>query len=308
VAAVSYTIVNVMLRAAAPSIDAVLGSLLRLVPVALAAWTIVLRDGARPLRPGAAEFLGLRLLAVLALGGATSFVLGNVLYFAALTEGGLGIAVAGIQAGTVIGGLWLGLLALRETPRTAQLAGAAIIVAGLFAVGWAQTGATVSDTWWLGLLAAFGAGTTYAIANTASRYVQRRRPLLFVALAVSSLGGAVPLALLTALRAATTPGWTAGDAGSIGAVLAAGVANALALAALALAVRHAPVASVNTISSAAIVLSFVASVVVFGEPGSPVMVAGVVLVTAGIVVAQLRRRSTESASPIDNAATPDAAT
>jgi drug/metabolite transporter (DMT)-like permease len=40
------------------------------------------------------------------------------------------------------------------------------------------------------------------------------------------------------------------------------------------------------------VLTFVASVVVFGESGSPPMILGITLVTVGIIVAQLRRRST----------------
>jgi uncharacterized membrane protein len=73
----------------------------------------------------------------------------------------------------------------------------------------------------------------------------------------------------------------------------AGLANAVALASLAMAVRTAPVATVNTISSASIVFSFVASVLVFGETGSLPMVVGIVLVTVGIVVAQVRRTRRE---------------
>jgi drug/metabolite transporter (DMT)-like permease len=99
----------------------------------------------------------------------------------------------------------------------------------------------------------------------------------------------VPLALIVAVRELSAPGSVAADAGSAGAVFLAGFANALALGGLAMAVRHAPVASVNTISSGNVVLSFVASVLVFGESGSAPMIAGMVLVTAGIVVAQLRR-------------------
>ena len=69
------------------------------------------------------------------------------------------------------------------------------------------------------------------------------------------------------------------------------MANALALASLALAVRASPVATVNSISSGSIVLSFLASVFVFGETGSPAMIVGITLVTGGIIVAQVRRRA-----------------
>jgi drug/metabolite transporter (DMT)-like permease len=289
VAALAYTVVNVMLRAAAPSIDSALGSLIRLVPVLVVAWVFVLRAGAREFRPSRPEFIGRRPLALLVIGGGASFVLGNILYFAALREGGLGITVGGVQGGAVLGGLWMSSLFLREPPRVAQLAGAAIVVLGLAAIGWAQTGGSIGDLWWLGLLFALCAGTTYAAANAISRSVQRRRPLVFVTLAASSLGGFVPLALIVAVRDLVSPGSVHADAGSAGAVLLAGLANAVALGGLAMAVRHAPVAAVNTISSASVVLSFAASVLVFNETGSAPMVTGMVLVTAGIVIAQLRR-------------------
>ena len=279
-----------MLRAAAPTIDSALGSLIRLLPVLVVAWVIVARDGAREFRPGRPEYLGARLISLLVLGGTASFVLGNILYFGALREGGLGITVGGVQAGSVLGGLWMGTLFQREPPRREQLAGAGLIVLGLVAIGWAQTG-SVKDLWWLGLLFALAAGTTYAAANAISRSVQRRRPLVFITLAGSSLGGFVPLAVIVGVRWLASPGAITVDASSAGSVFLAGFANALALGSLAMAVRHAPVASVNTISSGSIVLSFVASVLIFGESGSPAMIVGMVLVTAGILVAQVRRGS-----------------
>jgi drug/metabolite transporter (DMT)-like permease len=289
VAAIAYTIVNVMLRAAAPSIDSALGSLIRLIPVLVVAWVIVARDGARAFRPALPEFIGWRSVVLLVLGGSASFVLGNILYFGALREGGLGITVAGLQGGLVVGGLWMSSLFLREPPRAGQFAGAAILLAGLAAIGLAQTGGSVGALWWLGLLFALAAGTTYAAANAISRSVQRRRPLVFVTLAASSLGGIVPLAAIVAVRELSVPGSVQADPGSAGAVFLAGFANAVALGSLAMAVRHTSVASVNTISSGNIVLSFVASVLVFGETGSLPMIAGMVLVSAGILVAQVRR-------------------
>lgn len=117
--------------------------------------------------------------------------------------------------------------------------------------------------------------------------------------AISSLGGGLPLAVIVAGRAAA--GQTISvDGASVVAVLLAGCANAVALVSLTLAVRNAPVATVNTISSSSIVFSFVASVTIFNETGSAPMVIGILLVTAGIVVAQLRRRAVPpvSAEPV----------
>jgi drug/metabolite transporter (DMT)-like permease len=290
VSSFAYAAVGVMLRAAAPTMDPVLGSLLRQVPLILIAIGALAITGGRELRPSAPEFLGWRLVGALAAAGAVSLAIGNIMFFEALTSGGLGVTVGGVQAGSVLGGLWIGLLALRERPLREQLLGAAVIVAGLIQIAIAQT-QLLADLWWLGLLLAFGAGTTYALGNSVSRYVQRRRPLLFATLLVSSLGGVVPLSVAVGARAAAGDSIPV-DAPSVAAVLAAGTANALALASLALAVRAAPVATVNTISSSSIVLTFVASVVVFGESGSPPMILGITLVTVGIIVAQLRRRST----------------
>ncbi|MEW5992367.1 MAG: DMT family transporter [Chloroflexota bacterium] len=289
VAALGYAIVNVMLRAAAPSIDSALGSLIRLLPVLVVAWVIVLREGAREFRPGRPEFIGRRHIGLLLAGGAASFVLGNILYFGALREGGLGVTVGGVHAGTVLGGLWVGTLLQGEPPRRAQLAGVGIIVLGLAAIGWAVSGGSAGELWWLGLLFAFGAGTTYAIANAVSRSVQRRRPIVFVTLAGSSLGGVVPLAIIVAARELSAPGSVIADPGSAGAVFLAGFANAVALGGLAMAVRHAPISTVNALSSGSVVLSFAASILIFGETGTAPMIVGMVLVTAGIFVGQLRR-------------------
>jgi drug/metabolite transporter (DMT)-like permease len=299
VSSFAYAAVGVMLRAAAPTMDPVLGSLLRQVPLILIAIGALAITGGRELRPSAPEFLGWRLIGALAVAGAVSLALGNIMFFEALKSGGLGVTVGGVQAGSVLGGLWIGVLALRERPVREQLLGAAVIVAGLIQIAIAQT-QLLAELWWLGLLLAFGAGTTYAFGNAVSRYVQRQRPLLFATLLVSSLGGVVPLSAALGVRAATGDP-IAVDGTSVAAVLAAGTANALALASLALAVRAAPVATVNTISSSSIVLSFIASVVVFGETGSPPMILGITLVTVGIIVAQLRRRATAAA-----AAGPDA--
>jgi drug/metabolite transporter (DMT)-like permease len=288
VAAVAYTVVNVTLRIAAPTIDPALGSLLRLVPLGLIAWFVVLRGGAREFRPGRPEFLGWRLIGALLVGGATSLVLGNILYLMALTNGGLGITVSGVQGGSVLGGLWIGLLVLAERPRRAQIAGAAVIVIGLVSIAIAQT-RSVLEFWWVGLIFALGAGTTYAISNVLSGFVQRRRPLLFVTLAGSNIGGLVPLLLIVGSRWAANPASVPVDARSAIAVLIAGLANAVALAALTMAVRHTTVAATTMISSSSIVLSFAASVLLFSETGAPAMLLGVLLVTAGIVVAQVRR-------------------
>lgn len=301
-AAASYTVVNITLRAAAPEIDPVLGAFLRQVPVAAIAWLVVLRSGAPEFRPGQPAFLGRYLIWVLLASGAVSLVVGNIAYQLALVTAGLGVTVSGIQAGSVLGGLVLSSVSLREPPTREQTIGALVIVAGLAAIGVAQTSG-LAELWWLGLLFAVTAGTCYAAANALTRIVQKRRPLLFVTLAGSSVGGLVPLGAIIVGREIVAPGVVFGglEPQTVGVVLAAGLANALALASLALAVRYTTVASTNVVSAAAIVFSFLGSVVIFGEVGTLPMVFGVGLVIAGLLVAQLRRPGDRAAETAEAA-------
>ncbi len=289
-AAASYTVVNITLRAAAPAIDPVLGAFLRQVPVAAIAWLVVLRAGAIEFRPRHPAFLGRDLVLALLAAGGVSLVVGNVSYQLAQVTAGLGVTVSGIQAGSVLGGLVLSAVSLKEPPTTIQTLGATIIVGGLALIGLAQT-ESLLPLWYVGLLFALVAGTCYAAANALTRVVQKRRPLLFVTLAGQSVGGLLPLALIIAGREAIEPGTVRGglEPTTVAVVLVAGLANALALASLALAVRYTTVASTNVVSAAAIVFSFLGSVVIFGEVGSLPMVGGVLLVIVGLLTAQLRR-------------------
>ena len=72
VSAFAYAAIGVMLRAAAPTIDPVLGSLLRQVPMVVIAVAALAIVGWRDLRPGSPEFLGWPFIAALAVSGALS--------------------------------------------------------------------------------------------------------------------------------------------------------------------------------------------------------------------------------------------
>lgn len=304
VAAISYTTVNVILRAASARTDPFVGSILRQIPVATLAWAVVLATGAHEFRRGDPAYVGGRLLGGLVLGGFLSFFIGNVLFFRALDEGGLGITVNGAQAGAVLAGLSLSALILRERPRQEQVAGALVIAAGLGLVALAQLDA-VREHWYVGLLFALLAGSCYAASNVVTRAVQRSRPALFVTLAAASIGGLIPLALAVAARGGLETASAAGlDLGTALAVLLAGCVNALALVGLTRAMKYVDVATTNTLSSSQVLWSFIAAVVLFGEVGSLAMIAGVICVVAGIVLAQVDRKRSRRVQPIAAVAAP----
>lgn len=290
VAAIAFTLVNITLRSAAVDIDPYVGSALRQVPVAVLGLGAMLISRGREFRPGNPGFIGWTFVAALLAGGFLSFVIGNVLYFVGLAEGGLGITVSASQGAVVFAGMGLGIVFLRERPRREQWLGAIVIGVGLVLVAIAQAG-ELRPLWVLGLLAALLAGSSYAATNVATRLVQRERPMLFVVLAGTSAGGLIPLAVILTIRALAGGGPATEDVEptAIAIVLLAGVFNAVALIGLTQAMRESTVATTNTLSASQLVFSFVASVLLFNEVGSPAMVLGVVLVMAGIAYAQTDR-------------------
>lgn len=286
ITALSYTATNVLLRAAAVHIDPWLGSMLRQMPVFTLAWGAVVVMRSPEVLPASRAFLGWRFVAALVTAGSVSFVIGNLFYFNALADGGLGITVSGAQAGAILMALLLGLGLLSERPRLNTWAGAAVLVGGLVLIGLARGGS--GDAWLAGIFFAMGAGSSYAVANVLTRYVQRSRPTTFVALAGTSMGGLVPLLLIETARGGGNP-LAGADPGQVVIVLGAGCFNALALLGITQSLRHLPVGISSSIQSATVVFSFIAAVVIFGERGDLLTITGVLAVAGGIVLANLRR-------------------
>lgn len=286
ITALSYTTVNVLLRSAAVEIDPWIGSMLRQMPLAMLAWATVLWIDRDAVRPANGRFIGWRSIAGLVVAGFISLVIGNVFFFGALANGGLGVAAAGAQGGVVVAGA-AGSMLLRERPSAQAWVGISVICMGLVFIATAQ--GAPEGAWLLGLVLALGAGTSYAVSNLVTRTVQRRRSALWVTLAANSIGGFGILLLIQLIRGGGNP-LHGTEAGTALVVLLAGGVNALALIGIAQSLRYISVAVSSTIQSATVVFSFIAAIVLFNESAAAPMVVGVTAVAAGIVVAGLRRR------------------
>jgi drug/metabolite transporter (DMT)-like permease len=294
ITALSYTATNLFLRAASVSIDPWAGSLLRQVPVFVVAWGAVVLMRSGEVWPASPRFLGWRFALALVGAGVVSFVIGNFFYFDALGAGGLGITASSAQAASMLVALVAGLLLLGERPTIFTWVGAAVLMGGLALIGLARGSA--SDTWLLALAFACGAGASYAVANVLTRTVQRSRPTTFPGLAFGGLGGLVPLLAIQLVRNAGNP-LAGADGADILIVLVAGCFNAVALVGIFQALRHVTVAIQSSLQSATIVFSFLGAVIIFAEPAEPMMVAGVLAVSVGIVVAQVRTRRAAVVTP-----------
>lgn len=297
----AYTTVNTLVRSVSLDVDHVAATLVRQLPtVAIAAIAVAI---VRPLaiRPSAPEFIGTRHVWSLLISGVISFMVGNILLMQAFALAGLGAAVVAVQGGMIVGGFVLSWLVLKERPSNRQFTGAAIVVLGLIVAVLPSIGAMKSG--WsglLGFLAAFGAGTCYTIANTASRAVQRGgRKAFLAALLLSSLGGLIALLVVALARAgfdvaAILQGMTGRE---ILIMVGVGLANSIAVGASTGSVRYTSVATVSTISTLIIVLSVAAGVIFFAERPHPLLLTGAGLILLGVLASQNFRSTRPSPNP-----------
>jgi drug/metabolite transporter (DMT)-like permease len=296
--AMSFAAVDIMLRAAAPTMDGWLGSLLTIIPLAVVSWLLLARSGFREIRPAHAEYLGGRLIGGLMLGGLLGYVVGNVFFFRALVDGGLAITVNALQGGSVWGGVILGLLMLRERPAIQQALGGAVIVAGLTVIAISRLGSP-GHAWFLGLILAVAAGMCYSSTNVFTRLVQRHRAAMVAVLACTAAGGLVPLVAIVSARVIIDPAGilTGLQVRDVLVVLGSGVLSILAMVCVAQAMRHTAVATVNAISASAVVYTLIASIIIFSESAPPLLFVGVAGVLGGILIGQSTRRSAERSEP-----------
>lgn len=298
---VGYTTVNALVRSVALSVDPFSASLIRQLPL-LAITTIavlVLRPPA--LVGGRDKAISRRDQWMLMIAGIISFLLGNVLLLIGFAQAGLSSAVVATQGGMVLGGIALSAWFLHEPPTRGQVVGTGTVLAGLV-LAVLPTLSGDSNAWNLtvGFLAALGAGLCFTASSAASRSVQRDRSDAFVTtLFLTNAAGTVALAAFCAIRGvADGSGILAGMGTSEALVLlAVGLVNAVAIGAITLAARYTTVTTISTLSALIIVTSMVVGVTVFGESVHSLLVAGAVLIIAGVLVVQLFAPKTTSSTP-----------
>ncbi len=289
IAAACYAGVNVFLKPVSGTIDPFVGSLVRLLPllVIISVMAIVVRPVAA--NPKSEFFIGGKILGLLVFGGTMSFLVGNSLLFSALNLAGVAIATAAVQAGSVLGGVLISWAFLKERPTNQQLVGAGIIVIGLvFMASPGFLNAELDFTVISGILVAMISGFCYTISNAASRAAQRKPGRSILTLLVSNAAGATALFItIWALHANPFAEFAKLPAEHWGAVLIAGLVNAVALASVTLSVRYTTVTKSVMITSLSIAFGALFGVLFFEEILQPLVLLGLGLVLLGVIVGQL---------------------
>ena len=285
VAAFVYTCANVFLRAV-NHCDPVWVSSIRAMPTVLIMGPVMALMAVRGQRvwPRPAA------IAAIAVGGLAGQLGGNISFQWALGEIGVALAVPLTLGGMIVAAAIFGRVILAEpvTPRVLlallMLLGAiAVLIIGAKAAH--QSVATSEGSplrLAVGVGAACLAGVCYSVLNVVLRYWTNRGAPLPSTLFTVSVAGALSLGSIAWLRIGTA-GMAATTPTQLSLMLAAGVCNTIAFAALTKSLQLTSIVYVNALNATQATMAALAGVLIFHEALSPWLAVGVALTIAGLM-------------------------
>jgi len=285
-AAVGYAFSSLFARVAVRDypLNFMLGAAVRALPTCLFALYVVWRICRRSVKT-VSPFSDWRIVAMLVGYGLLTFLIGNPLLLRALQLGGVLIAtpVSGTQS------LWAALLAallLGQVLNGKMVGGILVSIAGIVLLTLGQNkGSAVSSQWLLAVPLALGTALSWALSGVLMTGTLQRGVNRFHSLAIATTSGI--LALNVYLFFSGKLGAYAETPLSIyGALLVAGLLNALALVSITTALAHTSVATATTLNSLQIALGPLLAWIFLGEQLELVAALGALLVAGGAVIVQ----------------------
>ncbi len=297
--AVIYTASNGFLRAVSDC-DPIWVSAMKAVPTAslIAPWLVLsLRrgDGFPPWRIWLA-------IAVTSLVGQLG---GNISFQTALGQIGLALTVPLSLGGMIVGSTLLSRLFLHEPVSipAAVAMGVLLLAIAVLSLGAEEARAQLfvaasSDPWQLtvGVTMACLAGLAYSVLNVVIRYSIQRGATLPVTLVTVSVVGLISLGLLSFQRI----GWSGmlqTTPRDLTMMLLAGACNAAAFVALTRCLQLTSVVYANALNAAQAALAAITGVLIFREPASAALTAGVALTVLGLAILTRRPRMGDDNTP-----------
>ncbi|HEV7281490.1 MAG TPA: DMT family transporter [Pirellulaceae bacterium] len=262
---------------------------LPLVAIYLPWWILRLRRGKEAIPP-------LRAIGILVIAGVIGQLGGNVLFQWSLGVVGLALSVAVCLASMTVSAAVLGKLFLGESvsPRTRVALVVIVTAVGVLFLGaraaplavGTHAAAEAMHPWaWAaaGTGAAFASGVAYTVLGTLIRKCVTGKTSVIGTLWVTGLTGAVVLGIGASLR--VSPAAVASIEPSKWLwLLLAGLFNAIAFFALIRSLQLAPVVIVNAVNASQSASAAVAGVLLFAEPLTPYLFAGIGLTAVGFLM------------------------
>jgi drug/metabolite transporter (DMT)-like permease len=294
VSAVGYTATNVFLRDLATRVDPYWVSCVKAMPTVAIAGAMMAGRAWR----GLPNALTRRAVAALVAVAVFAQLFGNVGFQLALETVGLALAVPMTHGVMMIAGAVAGRFVLGEpvTPRAvaAMLVLIAAIVALSTGAGAANASVVVAkaadlSAWAVaqGVVITCLSGVAYALLGVVIRRVSRGRFAISSMLLVVCATGVVTLGAAS-FQTVGWQGMAATSAADWGAMLSAGVLNAVAFFALSKALRLVSVVHVNLVNASQVAMAAMAGVTFFEEAWTPALSIGVGLTIVGLLVMRKR--------------------
>jgi len=298
VAAVGYTAANVFLRSSIDVHPYWVSGVKALPTVLIFGPWLLARIGRsqRVLPPG-------RALAWLVAAAIMGQLGGNVVFQWSLGVIGIALTVPLCLGAMILTGAAAGWVTLREevTLRTAVSIIVLIAAIGLLSLGaptaHASLAKAASQSSWevaLGVSAACFAGVSYALLGVAIRSASQHGCPAVTTVVTVGLAGVMILWPLAAYRIGLAQMWNT-DTLSMTRMVAAGLANAVAFVSLTKSLQLIGVVYVNALNATQAAMAAAAGVVIFQEPLSGALGAGVLLTALGLLL--MKRRPKPDFSP-----------
>ncbi|KIL38614.1 hypothetical protein SD70_25320 [Gordoniibacillus kamchatkensis] len=271
---------DVSLRLASVQTQFAVGTVLQATPLMLVALAAAVRHRIK-FRAG----LPGRAWSINAAYGLLQFCIGNLLFYAAVQQGGLSIASPAVQS-QAIWAVVLGGLFLRERISRMMIGGITLFVAGLILLSWFKSsGASVSGTHLWGLITGILGGLAWAGASAVqSSQLRQKVPLSYI-LAAGSAAGVMCLHVFILFCYGPSVWATVGADGALK-VLAAGCFNGLAVWCISQALRFVEISKIIPVISLSIVLNTLIGGFWFGEYVNFGSIAGMLIVFCGVILVQ----------------------
>jgi len=291
-AAVGYGVSSLFARVAVRDypLNFVMGASVRALPTFLFALFMTWRLSKRPEKT-VSPFSDWRLVAMLVGYGLLTFLLGNPLLLRALQLGGVLIAtpVSGTQS------LWAALLAavfLGQALNGRMLGGILVSIGGIVLLTLGQNpDSAVSSQWLLAVPFALVTALSWASSGVLMTSTLKRGVDRFHSLALA-VGSGILLLNITLIVTGQMGSYAETPLTIHGAMLVAGLLNALALVSITSALLHTSVATATTLNSLQIALGPLLAWIFLGEQLSLVTALGACLVAGGAVFVQRAASST----------------
>lgn len=286
ISSVGYSAANVFLRSV-DHCDAVWISCVKAMPTfaIMIPWLMIRYYNGHRKMPS------LKAIAVLSFVAVVTHLFGNVGFQWSLDKIGIGIAVPlclgmAIISGAVIDGVFMDA---KPSGRTIVSMCFLIVSVIVLSLGGETAFEALKDESTAGSLLGWGigsvvvAGIVYGAFGAVIKTAGRRgisQPMLM--LIISTVGILFLSALSYQQGVFNTPGNL--DVWNIGRMLLAGLCNTVAFVALVAALQLLPVTNVNLFNASQAAFGAITGVLIFAEPASPWMIAGILLTVVGLVI------------------------